>query len=375
MEINKRKTIEFIKVLRSIAVLLVVWDHLGCMWPQNVGIEWSGLKIINLFINKPLVLIQHFGAFGVSLFFIISGFIITHVIQRESRFEFVIKRGFRIYPPLIISTAMFYCFIKILAICSMPTWWEQFNIKEWILSGTLSNYFFNWPDNINGVTWTLIIEVMFYFLCFIFMNCIKKSADLTIILMFVVNFYSINISNLLGKSHILIQSIAYIPIVLFGQIIYYYWAKWINTKKLVIYCIINYLIWVQNLRLYLPEYYEGSEPYGPSLVYAIIIFLTAMACNDRLEEYMKNKKSMVVSIINYSSKNSYSIYLNHMTFGTLFLTIFNMFKIPFGINFILTLFIVLFISKFMNKYIENLFIQLSNKILVFFRKKKGYNAL
>lgn len=368
MESNKRQTIEFIKVLRSIAVLLVVWDHLGCMWPQNVGIEWTGLKLMDLLINQPLVVIQYFGAFGVSLFFIISGFIITHVIQRESRFEFIIKRGFRIYPPLIISTAIFYCLTKILLVWNIPTWWEQFNIKEWILSSTLGNYFFNWPDNINGVTWTLIIEVLFYFLCFILINCIKKNADLTIVLMLIINFYSINIPSILGKSHIVIQSLVYIPIILFGQIIYYYWSRFINSKRLIIYCLINYLIWIQNLRLYLPEYYNGNEPYGPSLIYAIVIFLLAMKCNDELEVYMQNKNSIIVSIINYCAKTSYSIYLNHMTFGTLFLTIFNMFNIPFGINLILTVVIVMLISTFMNRYIESLFIKLGNKILVFFKK-------
>lgn len=363
MEINKTKTIEFIKVLRSIAVLLVIWAHLGCMWPQNSGIEWFGTKIINSLINIPLVLIQYSGAFSVCLFFIISGFITTHTIQNESRFQFIIKRGLRIYPTLILSTIIFYCFTKVLSLCNISTWWEQFNIKEWILSGTLTMYFFNWSDSINGVTWTLVVGLIFYFLCFILINCIKKNADLTMILILIINFYSINIFHLMGKSHILIQSLSYIPIILFGQIIYYYWVKWISAKKLVIYCIINYLIWVQNLRLYLPEYYEGTEPYGPSLVYTIIIFLLAMSFNDKLEEYMQNKKSIVVSVINFSSKNSYSIYLNHMTFGTLLLTIFNGFHIPFGVNLIITIILILILSQFVYKYIETPFIQVSELIL------------
>ncbi len=93
-----------ITLLRAIAALMVVYDHLfGVLPSQYFGSPTFLVPLIQNNITTPLGIIQDFGWIGVALFFIVSGFIITHVAMRESRTEFLVKRIFRIYPPLILA--------------------------------------------------------------------------------------------------------------------------------------------------------------------------------------------------------------------------------------------------------------------------------
>lgn len=179
--IEEKKTINFVIFIRCLAVLLVVWDHIGPFWAEGVRIEWLPATIVNNYINKPLAIIQYFGFLGVVLFFLTSGFIITYVAQRENRIEFIIKRIIRIYPPLIFS------FILILgidylytAIKGVSTYWGQFTTSQYIYEMTLMNYILGKSNFINGVTWSLIIELIFYFLCFCLINYIKKYPKVTL---------------------------------------------------------------------------------------------------------------------------------------------------------------------------------------------------
>ena len=52
--------------LRVIALVMILYDHLGGFYNPN----WIVKKIIDFFFAVPLDIIQDFGAFGVSLFFL-----------------------------------------------------------------------------------------------------------------------------------------------------------------------------------------------------------------------------------------------------------------------------------------------------------------
>src|SRR5471030_457335 len=98
------RKIGFANGLRGIAALSVITGHyLGTFWKLTEAVagltgmvrapvalpffvEWVGASPINL------------GAFGVALFFLISGFVIPLSFQSYGRLDFLIGRFFRIYP-------------------------------------------------------------------------------------------------------------------------------------------------------------------------------------------------------------------------------------------------------------------------------------
>ncbi len=73
-----------IHYLRAIAPLLVLWAHLCGWWVYDnhvisqLQIGWEN------FIVKPFQLYQGGGHLGVLIFFLISGFVITHVSINET---------------------------------------------------------------------------------------------------------------------------------------------------------------------------------------------------------------------------------------------------------------------------------------------------
>lgn len=60
--------IVFIELLRGIASLIVVWDHLVAIWGDSHAVQFLPLYIVREYITKPLGIIQDFGYFGVAIF-------------------------------------------------------------------------------------------------------------------------------------------------------------------------------------------------------------------------------------------------------------------------------------------------------------------
>ncbi|MFZ4873700.1 acyltransferase family protein [Janthinobacterium sp. Mn2066] len=98
------------------------------------------------------------GGTGVAVFFIISGYIITHVLIQESTGTFLYKRIFRIYPlyvaavicQLLIDHFLFHQPFPGLRIVAI----QLSLLGDWLQA----------PYALAGVEWTLRIEIVFYLL-------------------------------------------------------------------------------------------------------------------------------------------------------------------------------------------------------------------
>lgn len=100
------------------------------------------------------------GAAGVVVFFLTSGYIITHVLQKEVAADFLIKRIFRIYPLYIAAIVMEAAVGNLLTGIPLP------DITVFIQRILLIGDFYDTPYALAGVEWTLRIEVMFYLYMF-----------------------------------------------------------------------------------------------------------------------------------------------------------------------------------------------------------------
>lgn len=145
--------------LRAVAVIFVVAHHLYNYSGSFPGVDW---------LKKSMGFL---GLFGVHLFFVISGFIITKLLIREndgggciSLRAFYVRRFFRIVPPFAVYLA-FLLIIRELGLIEVSTNnllvgaaflgnWGLFDANSWLLAHT----------------WSLGIEEQFYvvfppFLC------------------------------------------------------------------------------------------------------------------------------------------------------------------------------------------------------------------
>lgn len=146
-----QQRIAFLEYLRVFAVFSVLIGHKFHASLQNLALNgdppWRHLS------GLPWLLVQG-GGVGVLLFFLVSGYIITLVLQRESSLEFFIKRIFRIYPLYISAVLIEWAG---LALAGQPLdlvrLWPQL-----LLIGD----FMGTPYALGLVEWTLRVEVSFY---------------------------------------------------------------------------------------------------------------------------------------------------------------------------------------------------------------------
>jgi peptidoglycan/LPS O-acetylase OafA/YrhL len=162
--------IAFANQLRGLAAFAVLFSHyFGAFWgkPEDVG------KILGIpaavIADPPQRLIVfgsfdyfNFGPFGVALFFLISGFVIPISLERLGALPCLVARVLRIWPTYIAGFGL-----SVLVLAGwhwfhgtpFPYPWTRVFIqaaivlREWL-----------WVGVIDGIVWTLEIEVKFYVL-------------------------------------------------------------------------------------------------------------------------------------------------------------------------------------------------------------------
>ncbi len=140
--------------LRGIAVLLVLWYH---VWE----ITW-------LPANSSYTFIPATGFVGVHLFFYISGFVIAYPFVRAlaagtaqpSWGHFANRRTFKIVPSYLASIALAYA----IGYAQTQTWGAGTAADLGTHLLFVHTWFANTQGSINGVLWTLGVEVQFYLL-------------------------------------------------------------------------------------------------------------------------------------------------------------------------------------------------------------------
>ncbi|ROL80497.1 hypothetical protein BLX41_07110 [Pseudomonas protegens] len=157
----------YLDILRVIAVALVMFGHYVSVGGGATSIpgiindqyplplfdqtSWSLWKfeifMIESFSTQTAIL-------GVTLFFIITGYLMPMMLERYTRSDFLVNRFFRIFPVLFVA----------LGIIGLFVWMAQglvFGVSSYISSFTLT-YLVVGAFPITGVLWTLVIEVLFY---------------------------------------------------------------------------------------------------------------------------------------------------------------------------------------------------------------------
>lgn len=139
--------------LRAISILMVIFGHLAVQYNIFVQAE-------NIMILKPIIGLLKDAGLGVNVFFVISGFLITSLMQTEelntntvSLKDFYIRRTLRIFPAYFFLLFVYFILqcIDYLHISSMG----------WITALTYTKYFYK-EDWYTAHAWSLSVEEHFY---------------------------------------------------------------------------------------------------------------------------------------------------------------------------------------------------------------------
>ncbi|MGD9744518.1 MAG: acyltransferase family protein, partial [Dongiaceae bacterium] len=104
--------VEFANALRGLAALFVlISHHLGQFWlDRSLAVRYADMPRLEDSVPTPLLVsilnptrYIDWGAFGVALFFLISGFVIPFAFERYGWKGFLAGRFFRIYPTYAVG--------------------------------------------------------------------------------------------------------------------------------------------------------------------------------------------------------------------------------------------------------------------------------
>lgn len=313
MEVGLQNKLESIQVLRFIAAFSVMMVHL------------------------PLL---GFGSWGVDIFFVISGFIMMFVTEKENKF-FFIKRLVRIIP-------LYWCLTILIFVISVFLPQYLNNTSDNFLHLIKSLLFIPFDKNGTGhfpvhfLGWSLNFEIIFYLLFASSLFLIKNFRALLVsilIILFVLisSFFS-------DKNFVFnVYSNTIILEFIFGIIIFYIWKKYqgtLNKSRLyiptmILFLLISYLL---IIGLFRPEFehlnYRFIRFGFPSflLVLYFILFL----------DNFKFPKTLVLL-----GDSSYSLYLIHPFIIQFFYKVLNFENSMIGFNhYLLTLLIVFLVLVF-----------------------------
>lgn len=330
-----------ISYLRVIALGMILYDHLGAM--RNG--KWIIKGVADLIICTPLHVIQDFGALGVSLFYLLAGFLFIHSNRRKNKcIRSNCRKIARIYIFTVLSFATFWGFQWIVNQIR-PTYWSRFSLKNWVGCATLINHFNGVGENVNGTTWFLIPLFLFYLLASVCCQIAKKNTVKVLIYLEGI----MAVLPILGAAGSRLPVITYVsPLFPFvsipvtGMIIYACFTKEISYPKGLGFGAFNYVMMTLSFYKLNTGYYADTS-YIISFVYAVLLLIIFVAGE---RSFKRNR------FIEFLGKISLSVYLVHMTWGGLFMSLLEPMT-GFSLAFVCSLGLVIIVSWFHYALIEN----------------------
>ena len=143
-------------VLRLLMALSVLFYHFGFRGPAHGDMPTLDLPLWLAEASK-------YGYLGVSVFFMISGFVIAYSAEGRTATEFAIARFSRIYPTfLVCMTVTFF------AVSWAGTPQISASFTDYLANLVLVSRVFGHPF-MDGAYWSIVLEVIFYGWVFLFM--------------------------------------------------------------------------------------------------------------------------------------------------------------------------------------------------------------
>jgi len=360
--LGKVKSIHY---LRGLAALMVVFYHLKA----TLNDVYAQKDLGDILFNS--------GAFGVDLFFIISGFIICYATEKKESsmpLKYMLRRFFRIYPLLFICLIVMYLFLNNQA--GLPSLLRS--LVPLNANFEAGSPFFGY--NLLGPAWTLSYEIAFYalfFISFVISHRFRWLICSALIIFFVVGiqyFYTGGVTllaynnNNFATGTILHAPATFLSSPLFLNFIYglvaYKLISYIqmvrlsnNFKKLL--TLLSVFVFLISALTILSVQVFG---HGPLLWGAWCFALVMSALIFEIHNNIKENRAL-----NYLGDVSYSLYLTHAILIELFhrypetFTLFNNQK---GLSQVIYLVILsLFIAYIAHRFIEKPFISIGKRLI------------
>lgn len=290
---------------------------IAVLFSHYVGIFWIAHPEISALMGAPAIsdfpkldfplsaIAEHcivIGQFGVGVFFIVSGLVISYSLENSSRANFLFRRGMRIYPVYITGFSLVV--LSVLALSYYTGSKFKFSFSDIaahfgiISRGPLG------VDRIDGISWTLEVELYFYLAMMAFsgwvLNFKLKGYVVTAVFIaaaaaFAMRQWGYLLATQIGSGLLLMLGIAY----------YSCLKKRISINSLwVIQAVISVFIVIHWM------FVSGWLPYtiqwAIGYLFAMTVFYVCFAFREKIRAN---------ALLSHLSDISYPLYVVHALFG------------------------------------------------------------
>jgi len=358
MTASTQAKIAFPDTLRGVAALAVLFSHYGVMfWANRPGVaEMINAPVLDASVYASpsyfdWMYIPNFwwGSFGVGLFFVISGFVIPFSFQKLNAIPFLIGRFFRIWPLYAVGFSFSLVMIYLCGVYFGNPWnITPFQAFIHYLPGVRDLY---WSRPIDGIIWTLDIEMKFYVVCAFLIPLFRKkslsvfTAPLVLVgislwLQYMMKGWLETNLGFYWMGLGIVHAVPYLIFMFIGVVFHYAYQKAIRPEVgllMAASCFCLYLLLVAT------GPFVDQLPLAWNYGYAVLLFAFAQSFPQFFKE---------TAISNFFAKISYPLYAIHGVFGYVALRIAleNGFKAWFSIAAITA--VVIIVSWAMHVYIE-----------------------
>lgn len=355
MKADNKARVAVLDVVRVIAVIMVMLHH---YYTPNTYPD-----IGDLF---------HFGALGVPLFFIISGFVIYSTLERTNNYkEFIIKRFVRLSPAMLICSTITFVFFSYFY--EGDGYHHSKSFVNYIIANTfIDPNVFNIPNGwvkyyyIDNAYWSLWVEICFYSLIgflyfffkkrFIFYYIIICSIGMSIFLLFYTSIGALVLQKYLNFDEVQIKYYKLVAraFVFFFECLWFLLGIYLyklyhnkNEKKYIYYIILIFIINIIKEKITID-----------SVLFAILtfIFLMIFVYRNSWLDFMCKPILCKIGVA------SYAMYLIHYHLGVVAIQAMNE---KWGSSYvypIVVVFIVIIFGMLCYNYLEKNLIQVYKKI-------------
>ena len=294
------RRINELDLLRFIAAMAVVIYHYVFRAQATEGLSQLSFPLLEWWAK--------FGFFGVHLFFIISGFVILMSAEKGGLRHFIMSRVTRLYPAFWICCTATYLIIV----------WNGaplFNVtlREYFINMTMLSGFVG-VDSVDGVYWTLFVEIKFYGLIALLL-VLKKIHRIEwfiygwLIISILLEFVLPRMFLLNVLSYILITN--YSGLFIAGALFYLNWKVGGSFSRYLALAISLLLVVAQELQKIPSWEYENQAELGKLSVFTLIasLYLIMFLVSTNRTGDLRNKKWVAAGAI------TYPLYLIHQNVG------------------------------------------------------------
>lgn len=320
--------------LRGLAALGVVLHHFIFVYGIKYG--YGATKYSAEWLEVSL------GRYGVELFFIISGFVISLTLEKGRNItEFAISRFSKLFP------TYWFC----LAFTSLVLYFFRgsnfFDSDQFLFNLTMAPQFF-WREPIDGSYWTLMYELFFYFIIAIMFGKSGKITIKPLVITFMV-FVLFTLINFIYPMHVKLQYLLLFPhLHLFwaGIVFYKMWEykKDFNNISLTASSCFIYLLLLFQWLMCLFEI-NRVNLISSSLI-SLYFLLFYLFINKKLE-FLENRIFIKLGAI------SYSLYLIHQEVGYVIIESVYSYSHSIIISVLIATLVSIGIALIINRYVEN----------------------